>query len=285
MNLLHLTRVSANVSSDTSRFMEAFFLEMIMSDINSKLVHGDCLEAMKALPDDSVEAVICDLPYGTSACKWDTVIDLTLLWPELRRICKDSGAVVLFGSEPFSSVLRLSNLKDYKYDWKWEKPSGANFLNFQYQPAKVHEDIVVFGFKASSYSKNGTMVYVPQMEAGKPYEQKSGKQKQATGNSTVRSEIVQVVTVNEGTRYPRSIQKFTQDKEKLHPTQKPVALMEYLIKTYSNAGDTVLDFTMGSGSTGVAALNCGRNFIGIEKDKSYFDIAEARINKRLEIKQ
>lgn len=248
-----------------------------MTDTANKLVYGDCLEVMKSLADSSVEAIVCDLPYGTSACKWDTVIDLNLMWSELRRICKDSGAIVLFGSEPFSSVLRLSNLENYKYDWKWEKPSGANFLNFQYQPAKVHEDIMVFGFKASSYSKRGTMAYNPQMEVGKPYEQKSGKQKQVTGNSTVRSEIAQVFTVNEGTRYPRSIQKFTLDKEKLHPTQKPVLLMEYLIKTYSNAGDTILDFAMGSGSTGVAALNCGRNFIGIEKNKDYFDVASSRI--------
>lgn len=247
-------------------------------------MQGDCLELMKEIPDNSVDMVLTDPPYGTTACKWDSVIPLEPMWKEIKRITKSNSAVVLFGSEPFSSVLRLSNLKDYKYDWKWEKPSGANFLNFQYQPAKVHEDIVVFGFKASSYSKNGTMVYVPQMEAGKPYEQKSGKQKQATGNSTVRSEIVQVVTVNEGTRYPRSIQKFTQDKEKLHPTQKPVALMEYLIKTYSSVGDTILDFTMGSGTTGIACVNTNRKFIGIEKDEGYFKIAEDRINEALKSK-
>ena len=244
-----------------------------------KLMQGDCLELMKEIPNGSVDLVLTDPPYGTTACKWDSVIDLEKMWRELKRICKDSGAIVLFGAEPFSSVLRISNLEEYKYDWKWEKKSGANFLNFKYQPAKVHEDIMVFGFKASSYSKKGNMIYVPQMVSGKPYEQKSGNQKHVTGNSTVRSEIAQVVTVNSGTRYPRSILKFNHDKEKLHPTQKPVALMEYLIKTYSNEGMTVLDFTMGSGTTGVACVNTNRKFIGIELDETYFNIAKNRIEQ------
>lgn len=221
--------------------------------------------------------VLCDLPYGTSACKWDTVIPFEDLWKEYERIIKDDGAIVLFGSEPFSSNLRMSNLKLYKYDWKWEKPSGANFLNFKYQPAKVHEDIMVFGKMATSYSKKGTMIYNPQMEEGKPYSQKSGKQKQDYGNSTVRTPIEQVVTENKGTRYPRSIQKFSLDKDKLHPTQKPVALLEYLIKTYTNENDIVLDNCMGSGSTCIAAINTGRQYIGFELDEHYFEIAKERI--------
>lgn len=238
---------------------------------------GDCLELMKEVPDKSIDMILCDLPYGTSACKWDTVIPFEDLWREYERIIKDDGAIVLFGSEPFSSNLRMSNLKLYKYDWKWEKPSGANFLNFKYQPAKVHEDIMVFGKMATSYSKKGTMIYNPQMEEGKPYSQKSGKQKQDYGNSTVRTPIEQVITENKGTRYPRSIQKFSLDKDKLHPTQKPVALLEYLIKTYTNENDVVLDNCMGSGSTCIAAINTGRQYIGFELDEHYFEIAKERI--------
>lgn len=151
-----------------------------------KLLQGDCLELMQDIPDKSVDMILCDLPYGTSACKWDSVIPFDKPWCSYERIIKDSGAIVLFGSEPFSSILRTSNLKLYKYDWKWEKPSGANFLNFKYQPAKVHEDIMVFGKMAVSYSKRGNMVYHPQMEAGKPYKQLSGKQKNDYGRSEER---------------------------------------------------------------------------------------------------
>ena len=197
----------------------------------NKIYNEDCLIGMKEIPDKSIDMILCDPPYGTSANKWDSVIDFQELWKEYERIIKDDGAIVLFGSEPFSSQLRLSNLKLYKYDWKWEKPSGANFLNFKYQPAKVYEDIMVFGKMATSYSKKGNMKYFPQMESGKPYTQKSGKQKNDYSNSTVRSPIEQVVTKNDGERYPRAIQKFNKDKEKLHSTQKPVALIEYLIKT------------------------------------------------------
>lgn len=242
-----------------------------------QLLQGDCLELMKDIPDGSVDMILCDLPYGTSACKWDTVIPFEPLWEQYKRIITDNGAIVLFGSEPFSSTLRLSGLGLYKYDWKWEKPSGANFLNFKYQPAKVHEDIMVFGKMATSYSRNGNMVYHPQMEQGTPYIQRSGRQKHDYGNSTVRTPIKTVVTENAGTRYPRSIQRFSLDKDKLHPTQKPVALLEYLVKTYTNPGDLVLDNCMGSGSAGVACVNTGRRFIGIELDKGYFDIAEKRI--------
>lgn len=248
-----------------------------MRENTSQLYKGDCLEVMKALPDNSVDLILCDLPYGTSACKWDTVIPLDKLWERYERIIKEEGAIVLFGAEPFSSHLRISNLRLYKYDWKWEKPNGANFLNFKYQPAKVHEDIMVFGKKAVSYSKNGNMQYFPQMGVGKPYSQRSGKQKNAYGNSSVRTPIEQVITDNKGERYPRSILRFGLDKEKCHPTQKPVALLEYLIKTYTNEGDIVLDNCMGSGSTGVACARTWRHFIGIEKDDGYFEVARQRI--------
>ena len=242
-----------------------------------QIKQGDCLELMKEIPDGSVDMILCDLPYGTSACKWDSVIPFENLWKQYERIITDCGVIALFGSEPFSSSLRQSNLKLYKYDWKWEKPSGANFLNFKYQPAKVHEDIVVFGKMASSYSKKGNMTYIPQMEQGTPYKQMSGKQKNESNNSTVRSPIQQVVTENTGERYPRSIIRFPLDKDKMHPTQKPIALLEYLIRTYTNEGETVLDCCMGSGSTGVACLNTNRNFIGYELDSTYFEIAKKRL--------
>jgi site-specific DNA-methyltransferase (adenine-specific) len=233
---------------------------------------------MKNIPDKSVNLILCDLPYGTSACKWDTIIPFDKLWEAYERIITDDGAIVLFGCEPFSSLLRTSNLNLYKYDWVWEKPSGANFLNFKYQPAKVHENIMVFGKMATSYSKNGNMVYIPQMEDGTPYKGKSGKQRNDYGNSTVRTPIKQVYTENDGTRYPRSIQKFSLDKDKLHPTQKPTALLEYLIKTYTEDGGTVLDNCMGSGSTGIACLNTNRDFIGIEMNEEYFNVAKERID-------
>lgn len=245
-----------------------------------KLAQGDCLELMKQIKDESIDLILCDLPYGTSACKWDSVIPFEPMWEQYKRIIKLEGAIVLFGSEPFSSALRLSNLDMYKYDWKWEKPNGANFLNFKYQPAKVYEDIMVFGKSATSYSKKGNMIYNPQMSEGKPYNQQSGQQRNDNGHvlgSTVRSPIKQVVTKNDGTRYPRSIIKFALDKDKLHPTQKPVALLEYLIKTYTNEGAWVLDNCMGSGSTGVACMNTNRNFIGFELNEDYFNIAKERI--------
>lgn len=248
--------------------------------LNIKLYNGDCLKIMKYIKDKSVDMILCDLPYGTSACKWDVIIPFDILWEQYKRIIKDNGAIVLFGSEPFSSFLRLSNIEMYKYDWKWEKPSGANFLNFKYQPSKVHEDICVFGKMATSYSKKGNMNYFPQMEKGEPYTQKSGKQKEDYGNSTVRTSIKQVITINKGERFPKSIQKFSLDKDKVHPTQKPVALLEYLIKTYTNEGDLVLDNCMGSGSTGVACKNINRNFIGIELDEKYFEIAKKRIKEQ-----
>lgn len=247
-----------------------------------ELYLGDRLEVMQTITDKSVDMILCDLPYGTSACKWDTVIPFEPLWEQYKRIIKKDGAIVLFGSEPFSSAMRLSNLDMYKYDWKWQKPNGANFLNFKYQPAKIHEDIMVFGKSATSYSKKGNMKYNPQMSKGNPYNQVSEQQRNDNTHilgSTVRSPIKQVITKNEGTRYPRSIIKFSLDKDKFHPTQKPVALLEYLIKTYTNEGDLVLDNCMGSGSTGVACVNTNRNFIGIELDEKYFNIAKERIEK------
>lgn len=248
-----------------------------------ELIHEDCIKAMDELIEKGikVDAIITDLPYGTSACKWDEIIPFTEMWERINQLIERHTPIILFGNEPFSSKLRTSNLKMYKYDWKWEKSQGANFLNFKYQPAKVHEDIMVFGIGATSYSPKGNLNYFPQMEEGKAYTQKSGKQKQTTNNSTVRSKIEQVVTVNKGERYPRSIQHFPLDSSKLHPTQKPVSLMEYLILTYTKEGDLVLDFTMGSGSTAIACINTKRNFIGIEKDADIFNIAKDRVDTAL----
>ena len=232
-----------------------------------ELLQGDCLELMKNIPDGSVDMILCDLPYGITACKWDSVIPFEPLWEQYKRIIKDNGAICLFGSEPFSTLLRYSNLKMYRYDWIWEKEQGANFMLCKYQPYKVHEIISVFSKK--------THIYLPQMTEGTPYI--SGK---GTSGAITRN-VKKIQTKNSGTRYPRSIQRFNTEKSKgsFHPTQKPVALLEYLIKTYTNEGETVLDNCMGSGSTGVACINTNRNFIGIELDKKYFDIAKNRIEE------
>jgi DNA modification methylase len=230
-----------------------------------KLMQGDCLERMKEIESGSVDMILTDPPYGTTACKWDSIIPLEPMWEQLKRIIKPNGGIVLFGAEPFSSSLRISNIKQYKYDWVWVKDSGTGFLNSKKQPLRNNEQIAVF------YKKQPT--YVPQMRMGfKPYVRKQGKTKTDNYDSQTGA-----ITVSDGSRYPLNTLEFKRDKNKLHPTQKPVALMEYLIKTYTNEGETVLDFTMGSGTTGVAAKNLNRNFIGIELDQGYFEIAKERI--------
>ena len=233
------------------------------------LRQGDCLEVMKEIEDKSIDMILCDLPYGTTACKWDNVIPFEPLWEQYERIIKDNGAIVLFGSEPFSSKLRLSNLKMYRYDWIWQKTIASNFILSKKQPNKKHEIISVF------YKKQPT--YIPQMEIGKPYQDKRNKGKR---NSNVGEDktLNRIEINNVGLRYPSSIQKFSNGNNKnLHQTQKPVALLEYLIKTYTNENEVVLDNCMGSGSTGVACVNTNRNFIGIELDQKYFEIAKERI--------
>ena len=224
---------------------------------------GDCLEVMKQIPDKSVDAIICDLPYGTTQNKWDSIIPLDLLWDQYKRICK--GAIVLTAQTPFDKVLGVSNLKMLKYEWIWKKESGTGFLNAKKAPLKDHENVLVF------YEKQPT--YNPQMRTGfKPYICKKGGETENYNLSGI------VTTISNGDRYPLTVIEFKRDKEKIHPTQKPVALMEYLVKTYTNEGDTVLDNCMGSGTTGVACKNLNRNFIGIEQDPSYFEIAKNRIN-------
>lgn len=232
-----------------------------------KLYNGDCLEIMPLLPGGSVDMVLCDLPYGTTACKWDSVIPFEPLWSEYRRVCKSSAAIVLTASQPFTTSLIASNLKDFRYCWVWEKTISTNFMLLKKQPGKKHEDIAVF------YRKQPT--YYPQMEAGTPY---SDKPRKRTVGIHGDAETTKNPIENAGTRYPSSVQRFSNGNNgTVHPTQKPVALMEYLIRTYTNEGDTVLDNTMGSGTTGVACRNTGRNFIGIERDPEYFAIAQKRI--------
>lgn len=236
-----------------------------------KLYKGDCLEVMKDIPDKSIDMILCDLPYGTTACKWDVVIPFDKLWEQYNRIIKDNGAIILFGSEPFSTELRHSNLKMYRYDWIWQKTIASNFALSKKQPQKKHENIMVF------YKKQPT--YNPQMEEGKPYTDKRNK-----GNRNVvvgiENNFKRQPIENKGTRYPSSIQKFSNGNNKnVHPTQKPVALLEYLIKTYTNEGETVLDNCMGSGTTGVACKHTNRRFIGIELDDKYFEIAKKRIEE------
>lgn len=253
---------------------------------NIKLLQGDCLELMKQIPDKSVDMILCDLPYGTSASSWDKRINIEKLWSEYKRILKNNRAIVLFAQQPFTSLLITSNLKQYKYNWIWEKDNGTNFLNSKYCPLKITEDICVFGDGAISYVKNGeNLIYNPQFSKGKPYKIISGKQKNNSavvrGGKNGREDIGNYKTVNDGKRYPKNLIKFNRDRDKLHPTQKPVALLEYLIKTYTNEGETVLDNCMGSGSTGVACVNTNRKFIGMELEEKYFEVAKDRIANQL----
>ena len=230
-----------------------------------KLFKGDCLEIMKDIPDKGVDMILCDLPYGKTRNKWDSIISLDKLWEQYNRIIKDNGAITLFAQTPFDKVLGVSNLKMLKYEWIWEKEQGTGFLNAKKMPLKNHENILIF------YKK--PPIYNPQMKKGKPYTLERN-----TFTVNYGKQVDMVRTENTGERYPLTILKFKRDKEKLHPTQKPVALLEYLIKTYTNEGEIVLDNCMGSGSTGVACLNTNRRFIGIELDENYYNIACNRIN-------
>jgi|TARA_R110002153_G_C13144063_1_gene481264 site-specific DNA-methyltransferase (adenine-specific) len=244
-----------------------------------ELYKGDCLEVMKTIESGSIDAIITDPPYGTTACKWDSVIDFKLMWEQLNRIIKPNGAIVLFGSEPFSSALRMSNIKNYKYDWVWYKNAVSGFANAKRQPMRNHELISVF------YNKQ--CKYYPIKET-RDLSKKSIERHKYNFNTTteiksnVYGEMKRIKNKPNDLCYPKTIKKFNcivnNSKQRVHPTQKPILLMEYLIKTYTNENETVLDFTMGSGSTGVACVNTKRNFIGIEMDAKYFDIATKRIN-------
>lgn len=233
---------------------------------------------MRDIPDKSIDAIIADLPYGTTACKWDSVLPLDKLWREYNRIIKPKGAIVLTASQPFTTTLIESNRKNFAFAWVWDKKFGANFVQAKRQPIKTHEDILIF--------TNGGMQpnYYPQMiKRDNPIKKGGNKQSEAipiarTINSKIFGESGKVY--NE--KYPTSIIQFdVRNGRGLHPTQKPVALLEYLIMTYTNEGETVLDNTMGSGSTGVACVNTNRNFIGMELDDKYFEIAKERIEKAI----
>jgi site-specific DNA-methyltransferase (adenine-specific) len=237
------------------------------------LLQGDCLERMKEIPDGSVDMVLCDLPYGTTACKWDSVIPFEPLWAEYRRVTKPNAAIVLFGAEPFSSGLRLSNLRQFRYDWIWEKSSVVGFPNAKKMPLRNIEVISVFYVSLPTYNPQGVVRIDKQRKNGASKMTRIGE----VGLAALNGGRFKGDFVQEFTNYPRQTLKFNREHGTVHPTQKPVALLEYLIRTYTDEGQTVLDNTMGSGSTGVAAVNTNRAFIGIERDQGYFDIANRRI--------
>lgn len=232
------------------------------------LMLGDCLERMKEIPDGSVDMVLADPPYGTTRCKWDSIIPLEPMWEQLKRIIKPNGAIALFGSEPFSSALRMSNIAQFKYDWVWNKIKGGNFAILKYQPYKIHENISIFSKSTHNYYPIKTF-----------QKERKGKVYSSSESAPLKYNDGKERTYKD--KHPKSILEVSNanQKGKVHPTQKPVALMEYLIKTYTNEGETVLDFTMGSGTTGVAAKNLDRKFIGIEMDETYFEIAKKRIDE------
>lgn len=233
-----------------------------------KLIKGDCLEKMKEIESGSVDLVLTDLPYGTTDCKWDSVIPFEPMWEQLNRIIKTNGAIVLFGSEPFSSALRMSNIKNYSYDWKWEKSKPVGHLNANRKPMNKYEDIIVFSKKQPTYNPQGLTKIEPKLR------KRSNKGGVYSGKAGVSS-------ISKFTGYPSNIIRFNSQNGELHPTQKPVSLLEYLIKTYTLENETVLDFTFGSCSTGIACLNTNRKFIGIEMDDNYFSIGAERIKNHV----
>ena len=253
---------------------------------NYEIYKGDCLEVMDKLIEQGVkvDAIITDPPYGTTVCKWDSVIPFDEMWVRLNKLIKPNGAIVLFGCEPFSSKLRCSNLKDYKYDWKWDKVVGSNFVNAKRMPLKIYEDVCVF------YEKQPT--YNPQMT------ERDKDKKRTRGNSRLKENQINSITQIKiskhddcNLKYPvnkllyNRLEKELNSKYVLHPTQKPVSLLMYLVRTYTNENEVILDFTMGSGSTGVACMITDRKFIGIELDEKYFEIAENRLKEATEKKE
>lgn len=240
---------------------------------NLHLMLGDCLERMKEIPDGSVDMILCDLPYGTTACKWDSVIPFDPLWTEYRRVTKKNAAIVLTASQPFTSVLGASNVKDLKYGWIWLKSRATGHLNAKKMPMKSFEDILVFYSKQPTYNPQGLVHSPRKVMNSKSDSLRGGDNKTSTVSGGIKFEEY----TQEFTNYPRQHLEFASEGATVHPTQKPVALMEYLIKTYTNEDEVVLDNTMGSGTTGVACKNLGRKFIGIEMDENYFNIAKERI--------
>lgn len=240
----------------------------------NNIYQGDCLELMNGIPDKSIDMILCDLPYGTTACKWDTTIPFDRLWCQYERVIKDNGAIVLTGSEPFSSNLRMSNPRLYKYDWVWVKDNSTGFQLANVMPLKKHEDIMVFSKGATYPRSDNKMRYYPQgLKVLNKINTRGRKGDYLTESGCKDNNYIQSYT-----NYPVSIIEFDKVKSTLHPTQKPVALFEYLIKTYTNEGDVVLDNCIGSGTTAIAAINTDRNYIGIELDEDYYNIAKQRIS-------
>ena len=241
---------------------------MDYKDENIWLMQGDCLDRMKEIPDGSVDMILCDLPYGTTACKWDSVIPFEPLWEQYKRIAKKNAAIVLTASQPFTTALIASNMRDFRYCWVWDKVKPSSGLHAKQQPLRQHEDIVVFG--------TGNAKYNPQLEDAK---ERTDKPRAANNGEAFGGKVVLRQHSNGGKKYPRSVLAISNANQhgRVHPTQKPVALMEYLIRTYTNEGDVVLDNCMGSGTTGVACVNTGRKFIGIEMDETYYNVAKDRI--------
>jgi len=233
-----------------------------------QLFHGDCLNIMPTIPDKSIDMILCDLPYGTTACKWDVIIPFEPLWKEYKRIIKDRGCIALFGSEPFSSYLRISNMKDFKYDWYWKKDRASNHLNAKKQPMRNIESVSIFNSKS----------YSPIMEYWGEPSHSVGKVMGSVQKGTTTGDFKTTGgNLTENIKYPRQLLSYAIPHPRIHPTEKPVLLLEYLIKTYTLENETILDNCMGSGSTGVACINTNRNFIGIEKEENYFQIAQKRI--------
>ena len=244
-----------------------------MIELN-KIYNEDCLEGMKRIPDKSVDMILADLPYGTTRNKWDSIIPLDLLWEQYDRIIKDNGAIVLTAQTPFDKVLGCSNLKLLRYEWIWEKTTSTGFLNAKKMPMKAHENILVFYKKLPKYNPQKTTGHIRKVSSA---EHKIGSK--VTSNYGEHG----LTGYDSTERYPRSIQVFPTDRQKtaVHPTQKPVALFEYLVKTYTDEGETVLDNVMGFGTTAVACINTDRNYIGFEMDTNYFNLANERIEQHL----
>lgn len=237
---------------------------------NTWIQQGDCLELMKQMPDGKVDLILTDPPYGTTQCKWDTIIPFEPMWEQINRVIKPNGAILIFGTEPFSSLLRCSNIKNFKYDWIYEKTAATGFLNANKRPMSAHEIISVFYKKPPTYN--------PQKSTGHERKVSTSAHKRNSLKADVYGKY-ELTSYDSTERYPRTVLKFKTDRQKsaLHPTQKPVALLEYLIKTYTNENELVLDFTMGSGSTGVACLATNRKFIGYELDGGYYNTARLRL--------
>ena len=238
----------------------------------SALVLGDCLEVMKYIPDASIDMILCDLPYGTTACKWDTIISFDKLWEQYKRIIKDNGAIVLTASQPFTSALVMSNPKMFKYEWIWHKNMGGNFMAATKQPMKQHESVLIF------YKKFGTYNFIKEnrMQSGLDRVRSSAVKGGGAKDESVYGKRDKTIKKYDDKRFPQSVQFFNVERG-LHPTQKPLELIKYLIKTYTNENDLILDNCMGSGTTCLAAKELNRKFIGIEKEQKYYDIAMSRV--------